>query len=128
MDSPLRARRVGDLVPRRLTATGRARRLEATAFVLPGRGDLGAYLRELDEHRDAFVEWDGRVVVIEPDGGFEHQVVIVDRYGQVYETSGTDDPAALPTPDALEAWFKFLATACPECGVIDDPRPREWIP
>ena len=23
--------------------------------------------------------------------------------------------------DALEEWFRFLATACPECGVIDDP-------
>lgn len=128
MNSVLRALRVGDLVPRRLTATGRARRLEATAFVLPASDDLGGYLGELDLHGDAFAEWDGRVVVTEPDGTSEHQVVIVDRYGQVYETTSADDPAALPSADALDEWFKFLATVCPECGVIDDPRPREWIP
>ena len=23
--------------------------------------------------------------------------------------------------DELSEWFRFLATACPECGVIDDP-------
>ena len=27
----------------------------------------------------------------------------------------------LPDAAALEEWFRFLATACPECGVIDDP-------
>jgi hypothetical protein len=128
MDLLLRTSRVGDLVPRRLTATGRARRLEATAFVLPGSGALGEYLGELDQHGDAFAEWDGRVVVTEPDGRSEHQVVIVDRYGQVYETISALDPAALPSAEALNEWFRFLATACPECGVIDDPRPRAWTP
>jgi hypothetical protein len=28
----------------------------------------------------------------------------------------------------LEEWFKFLATMCPECGVLDDPIGRGWTP
>jgi hypothetical protein len=67
-------------------------------------------------------------VVLGPHGGYEHRVVILDRYGQVYDVTSAEDAVWLPTAAALEEWFKFLATACPECGVIDDPRPREWTP
>lgn len=98
------------------------------AFALPGPTDLTGYAGELDAHRDDFAAWDGRVVVLDPDGESEHRVVIVDRYGQVYETTDARDADSLPAADALEEWFRFLATACPECGVIDDPRQRDWVP
>jgi hypothetical protein len=126
--SMLRRTRVGDLVPRRMVGSGRARRLEATAFVLPGPGDLGDYARRLVERADDFAAWDGQVAWLEADGDPDHLVAVVDRYGQVYEVTATPDTAALPSPDALEEWFRFLATACPECGVLDDPRPRDWVP
>ena len=108
--------------------SGRVRRLEATAFLVPGSGDLAAYARQLAGRADDFSAWDGLVTSLEPDGQPEHLVAVVDRYGQVYEITATAEPAALPSPDALEEWFRFLATACPECGVLDDPTPREWVP
>jgi hypothetical protein len=124
----IRGSTVGDLLPRTFVGTGRARRLEAAAFVIPGHGDLAAYTRDLTDHGNDFADWDGRVAVLDSDGVAEHQVVIVDRYGQIYETTSALDVRALPTPAALEEWFKFLSTTCPECGVIDDPRPRDWVP
>lgn len=62
------------------------------------------------------------------DGEPEHHVAIVDRYGQVYEAISARHVESLPDAEALEDWFRFLATACPECGVIDDPRERDWVP
>jgi hypothetical protein len=124
----LRAVQIGDLLPSSAVRTARARRLEATAFVVPGIGDLGPYLRSLDARSDELSAWDGRVVILAGDGGEDHRVIIVDRYGQVYEAVSAADAGSLPNAGALEEWFRFLATACPECGVIDDPRPRDWVP
>jgi len=123
----LRATSVGDLLGRR-TVQHSDRTLDATAFVVPGTSDLGAYERGLAGWQDEFAAWDGRIVWLDADGAPEHLVVIADRYGQVYETMSTGDIADLPTGAALSEWFRFLATACPECGVIDDPRPRAWVP
>jgi hypothetical protein len=124
----LRAVQVGDLLPASAIRTERARRLEATAFVLPGPGDLGPYLRTLEAQSEEFSAWDGRVVVLAGDAGADHRVIIVDRYGQVYDAVSATDAGSLPNADALKEWFRFLATACPECGVIDDPRPGDWVP
>jgi hypothetical protein len=124
----LRRATIGDLLPPATVDFGRARRLDATAFVLPGTGRIEEYLAALSAATADFATWDGRVAVVEPDGVAAHRVVIVDRYGQVYEASEGDDVAALPTVAALEEWFRFLATACPECGVLDDPRPWVWTP
>jgi len=124
----LRRARVGDLLPRRMVGSGRARRLEATAFVIPGAGDLSGYEQALAARADDFSAWDGILAWLEPDGEAEHLVAVVDRYGQLYEVTASTDPSALPSADALAEWFRFLATACPECGVIDDPRPRDWVP
>lgn len=121
------AARVGDVLPSRAIRTGRARRLEATAFVIPGSADLSSYLRALDGRAEDFIGWDGRVVTLTAGPG-DHQVVVTDRYGQVWESTRASDESGLPTADALEAWFRFLAIACPECGVLDDPRPRDWTP
>jgi hypothetical protein len=67
------------------------------------------------------------VVVLPSDGGEAHRVVVVDRYGQVYAVFDGDEEV-LPDAAALEEWFRFLATACPECGVLDDPIGRGWTP
>lgn len=123
----IREARVGDLV--KAAGAGRvARGLEATAIVVPGASGLGAYADGIESRGADFAVWDGRVVVLARDGEPEHLVAIVDRYGQVYEKTSTPNVGSLPDPDALEEWFKFLATACPECGVIDDPRERDWVP
>jgi hypothetical protein len=119
---------VGSLLPPSVLGERGSRRLEATAFILPGRGDLGGYPARLNAAREDFAGWDGRVVVLSSDGEAAHRVVIVDRYGQVYETTDAVDAADLPSTADLREWFKFLATACPECGVLDDPTDRDWVP
>jgi hypothetical protein len=117
----LRALRVGDRVPTSALGPMSVRRLEATALVLPGREGLGRYLAELERSRRAFADWDGRVHVAEPDGEAAHRLLVVDRYRQVYAVHDASTTDALPGPEELSEWFRFLATACPECGVIDDP-------
>ena len=110
----IREARVGDLV--KAAGAGRvARGLEATAIVVPGASGLGPYADGVESRRADFAAWDGRVVILPGDGEPEHLVAIVDRYGQVYEKTSTPNVASLPHSDALEEWFKFLATACPEC-------------
>jgi hypothetical protein len=127
---PERVRRakVGDLLPMRLLHNGLDRRIESVAVLVPGSGELAGYLGTLDSAATDFASWDGRVVVLRADGQPEHRLVIVDRYGQVYETTDAQDAAGLPDAPALSEWFKFLATACPECGVLDDPSDRDWVP
>lgn len=124
----IRRARIGDLLPPDLIDFGRARRHDATAFLVPGASPLDGYPARLESSRDDFAAWDGRVVVMPADGAAEHRVLIVDRYGQVYEAIDVRDASSLPAAAALEEWFKFLATACPECGVLDDPIGRDWTP
>jgi hypothetical protein len=123
----LRAARVGDLLPGLIEAAS-VRRNEATAVVQPGAQPLDAYLRTLTGMREEFAAWDGRVVPLPPDDASAHRVVILDRYGQVYEVTDASDGDGLPDAQALAEWFRFLATACPECGVLDDPIGRGWVP
>ena len=119
--SVLRTARVGDQLPRSVVDRARARRLDATAMLVPGQGRLDEYLAAIDAHAHEFGLWDGRVVVAEADGEEAHRLLIVDRYNQVYAVHDATDAADLPDADALTEWFRFLATACPECGVLDDP-------
>jgi hypothetical protein len=53
-------------------------------------------------------------------------LVIADRYGQIYEVVEAGAPGELPLAGEIEEWTKFLATQCPECGVIDEPGHGEW--
>ena len=119
----LRAARVGDRVPADQLGPRPLRRLDATGLVLPGRDGraIAAYLAALDDAADRFADWDGRVHVAEPDGEAAHRLLVVDRYRQVYAVHDEVEADALPGVDELSEWFRFLATACPECGVIDDP-------
>ena len=126
--SRLRVARVGDQLGPDAVARPALRRLDATALVLPGTAPLDAYRAAISAATDDFAAWDGRVTFLEPDGVSEHRVLIVDRYGQVYAAVDAADASGLPDVAALEEWFRFLATACPECGVIDDPLARDWVP
>ncbi len=121
MPSIARTARVGDILPRRLIDRPHARRLEATALLIPGSGALGEYRSSLEAGADEFSSWDGRVVVADSDGEPAHRLLVVDRYRQVYAIHDATDAAELPDAHALSEWFRFLATACPECGVLDDP-------
>lgn len=127
-EAPVRGARIGELLPASVIDRRRARRLDATALLVPGEGGLDAYLAALQERTADFAAWDGRVEVVEPDGRPLHRLAIVDRYGQVHAVTDAADAADLPDADAVEEWFRFLATACPECGVIDDPIGRDWTP
>jgi hypothetical protein len=68
-------------------------------------------------------------LVTEPEGEAEHcgvrdgedAVLIADRWGQIYHGARGSTPEALPTPGEISEWLQFLATQCPECGVIDEP-------
>lgn len=119
--SRLRAVRVGDRVPATQLGPMPSRRLAATVLLLPGSPDPTAYRAALEESADAFAGWDGRVRVAEPDGQPAHRLLVVDRYRHVYAVHDATGPGSLPDVDALTEWFRFLATACPECGVLDDP-------
>jgi hypothetical protein len=119
--------KVGDLLPDAALGPRPARRIDATALVIPGSGGLDRYLARLEAAADDFAAWDGRVTSLPPDEASSHRIVVVDRYGQVYAAFDGDE-GELPDAAALEEWFRFLATACPECGVIDDPRGRGWVP
>lgn len=99
----------------------RLRRLDATALLIPGVEGAAGYVARLRAGADAFAAWDGRVHVVAPDGNAQHRLLVVDRYRQVYGVHDEADADALPDVHELSEWFRFLATACPECGVIDDP-------
>jgi hypothetical protein len=116
-----RTARVGDILPRRLVDRPHVRRLEATALLLPGSGPLGAYRSMLSAGAADFADWDGRVIVADADGEPAHRLLVVDRYRQVYAVQEATDAGELPDAHELAEWFRFLATACPECGVLDDP-------
>lgn len=117
----LRDARVGDLLPASVVDRQRTRRIDATAILLPGTGSVDGYRLALEERADDFESWDGHLEVAEPDGAGGHRLLVVDRYNQVYAVTDADETAGLPDAEVLAEWFRFLATACPECGVLDDP-------
>ncbi len=75
----------------------------------------------LERGAGGFADWDGQVIVADPDGEVAHRLLVVDRYRQVYAVHDSADAGDLPDAHELSEWFRFLATACPECGVLDDP-------
>jgi hypothetical protein len=117
----LRNARVGDLLPSRLLGPREVRRLAAWVVVQPGTASLADYLGELESRAEDIADWDGRVVTAPPDGEADHRLVVADRYRQVYAVTDAPDAGGLPDAESVVEWFRFLATACPECGVLDDP-------
>jgi hypothetical protein len=53
-------------------------------------------------------------------------LIIADRWGAVYFTQQFTTVADLPSVAEVEAWIRYLATQCPECGVPDEPGHGEW--
>jgi hypothetical protein len=127
-EHPVRSARVGDLLPRSVVPRTATRVLDATAVIVPGDAAIDDYVAALTERTADFSDWDGRIVVAERDGAPMHRLAVVDRYGQVYSVTDAETTAEMPDAAALTEWFRFLATACPECGVIDDPIGRAWTP
>ena len=119
-ESIIRSAGVGDLLPRRIIDRAHARRLEATALLQPGNAPIEPYRSRLDGSAAAFAEWDGRVLVRASDGEPTHRLLVIDRYRQVYAVHDVADARDLPDMHELSEWFRFLATACPECGVLDE--------
>lgn len=120
VESVVRSARVGELLPRRVVDRAHARRLEATAVLQPGAAPIESYRSTLEAASTDFAGWDGRVLVLEPDGQPTHRLLVVDRYRQVYAVHDAADAGELPDAHELTEWFRFLATACPECGVLDE--------
>ncbi|MGH7457545.1 MAG: hypothetical protein ACREKN_00485 [Longimicrobiaceae bacterium] len=117
-----------DQLPRELRRGTR----EAYAVILPPPSGCGAYLELLADSAASFQRWDGVALVAgEGDGSWFRTrlkmpaemaaLVVVDRYGEVYEVVGAEGCNRLPSPAEIEEWFKYLATQCPECGVPDGP-------
>ena len=55
-------------------------------------------------------------------------LIIADRWGMIYLARQARRLADLPDVRATLEWLRFLATQCPECGVIDEPGYGEWAP
>ena len=69
-------------------------------------------------------------VIPDPDGDARRRcgvlasaaaVLVADRWGQLYDVAVAGAGHELPSADEVEAWLRFLATQCPECGVPDEP-------
>ncbi|MFW6205883.1 MAG: hypothetical protein ACOC5I_01460, partial [Gemmatimonadota bacterium] len=68
-------------------------------------------------------------VVTDPDRAFLGRigvgngpvVLVADRYGQVFHRQDAGAEHAVVEPRELEEWLRYLATQCPECGVLDQP-------
>lgn len=112
-------------------------------------GACSGYAHDLLELRDRLAGWDGELWlvgataddvapgaedVVRATGDADHrlrrrcglsssdaQVVIADRWGQVWQTSLADDHHTLVDPaDVLET-TGFIAVQCPECETPDQP-------
>jgi hypothetical protein len=55
-------------------------------------------------------------------------LLIADRWGVLYHAVEGREAGDLPGHEEVEQWVRFIATQCPECGVIDDPAPTRWNP
>lgn len=126
--TPARSVRIGGRLPTDVIDRVHARRLSATALLLPGAGPIDGYRASLEAAAERLAAWDGRVATLPPDGSATHRLLVVDRYRQVYQVVDAASVDELPSAGELEEWFKFLATMCPECGVVDDPIGRGWTP
>lgn len=113
---------VGDLIPTmRLTLPDGQTVGLRTEFVHGDGGDAARLqdgaAGELPVASEPDGDLSGRVGLAEGSAG----LLIADRYGQLYARWDARDPGGLPSPPAVEEWTRFLATQCPECGVLDQP-------
>jgi hypothetical protein len=117
----------------------------------PSAPSEGEYQRAFLEAAGELELWDGRpLLVLDPDradqpldagrvvldaGGRLRRwlgveadrwgLFIADRWGVLYFATRQRHARGLPDARELREWVKFLATQCPECGVIDQPPPDD---
>ena len=61
-------------------------------------------------------------------GPDDNALIITDRWSVVYVARRGRAITDLPPVPEVEDWLRYLATQCPECGVIDEPGYGEWAP
>ena len=109
-----------------------------------------AYITTIEQHAAEISDWYARVLLVTeheqahtmlpnaraaPEAWYElamppedSALIIADRWGEIYFAQHTRTFTDLPTAKEIEEWTRFLATQCPECGVIDEPGHGEWSP
>ena len=55
------------------------------------------------------------VVATQIEGIPSPGVVVADRWGEVYHLQQADRASALPRPEELIDWLRFVRSECPEC-------------
>lgn len=83
----------------------------------------------------AAVEGSSRPALRDPEGAARRRLdvpedrvalLVADRFGEVFLREEADEADALPEPDAVLEWLRYLATQCPECGVPDTAGHGAW--
>lgn len=104
-----------------------------------------AYLRELEDGQASITEWDGRLLVVTPDGPADGgdaadgvgqpllllsdpdgqlaaalsvrapATVVADQWGEIHSIEEAGPEHRFPSPSALADWARYLAVQCPEC-------------
>jgi hypothetical protein len=85
--------------------------------VSPEDPTVDAYLESLLSHAPALRELTTALIVTDDavPGIPQPGVVVADRWGEVYYLKEAADTAALPGPDELIEWLRFVQNECPEC-------------
>ncbi len=94
------------------------------------------YLDELEPLSGEFSLWEGRLLVVNPEGQLRYRtpafglqvrdpesrlttpgaayLLVADRYGQVWAVTSAGSSHAFPSPREITEWLKYLGTLCPE--------------
>jgi hypothetical protein len=71
---------------------------------------LRASMTDLTAHDTACIVTGDRVAGVPTPG-----VLIADRWGEIWYVHKADSDTALPAPDALVDWLRYVQIQCPEC-------------
>jgi hypothetical protein len=95
--------------------------------VVPGSRDEVRALAVLTEGKIAtLADPEGRAAAALGVPPSRAVLIVADRWGEVYHVEEVAQPEELSPVAEIEEWAKFLATQCPECGVIDESGHGEW--
>ncbi len=71
---------------------------------------LAAKATDLRAHDTAFIVTTDEIAGVPMPG-----IVIADRWGEIYFVTDAVSAAALPDPEDLIAWLRYVQRECPEC-------------
>lgn len=132
---PVRTGPLPSPLRRLLAAEREMRRWDGRLVVVVAEEDEESVVRML---REEVADSPPSTVLADPSGDLRQHfglatdgvaLLIADRWGQIYhaaEASPGGEHGALPGPDGVVEWLKYLATQCPECGVPDEPGYGDW--